>query len=155
MRRLLERFDTHVYGEGWEPHGVPSRGTLFEEQLRIALNSARISVVFCRTPAGHPIVKVWRKMFDFTGTAGALVATERIPELEAWLEPDQETIGFDNTDELVAQIEYYLAHPDRAQAVREAGRRRIVADYTWRNVWRGIFTRLPGRAMAADREEHL
>ncbi len=145
VRRLLERFNTHVYGEKWELHGLPSRGTLFEEELRIAVNSARVSVVFCRTPAGHPIVKV--AVFDFIA-AGALVATERIPELETWLESDREIIGFNTTDELIEQVGYYLANPARAQAVREAGRRRIVADYTWKSVWGGIFTQLPRTTMA-------
>ena len=152
VRRLCERFNTHIYGEGWEPHGLPSRGTLFEESLLAALNSARVSVVFGRTPAGHPIVKV--AVFDFMA-GGALVATERIPELEACFEPGREIIAFNSTDELIAQVQYYLEHPDRARAVREAGRRRILADYTWRNIWRRIFAQLPRDQMALCQAERI
>jgi spore maturation protein CgeB len=140
VRRLCARFDTHVYGEDWEQHGVAGRGTLFEEQLLAALNSARISVIFSRTPAGHSIAKV--AVFDFMA-GGALVATERIPELAEYLEYDREIIGFTGTGELIEKIEYYLAHPDRALAIREAGRKRVISNYTWKQVWPRIIQTLP------------
>lgn len=152
VRRLCERFNTHIYGEGWERHGMSSRGTLFEERMRAALNSARVAVVFARTPGGNPIVKV--AVFDFMA-GGALVATERIPELEACFEPGREIIAFHSTDDLIAQIQYYLDHPDRARAVREAGRRRILTDYTWRKIWRKIFTQLPRATLAVCQPERL
>jgi spore maturation protein CgeB len=146
VRRLFECFNTHLYGEGWEPYALPSRGTLYQEELLSALNSARVSVVFSRTPAGHSIGKV--AVFDFLA-AGALVATERIPELEGYLDYGSEIIGFSSTDELIAKIRYYLEHPEQAQKVREAGRTRVLADHTWRNAWCGIVAQLPRIGVAA------
>jgi glycosyltransferase involved in cell wall biosynthesis len=140
VRRLFEHFAVHLYGEGWEPHGLPSRGTLLGDDLLSALNSARIAVVFSRTPAGHPIAKV--AVLDFIA-GGALLAAERIPALGRYLEFDREIIGFDGADDLIEKIRYCLAHPEEAQKIREAGRRRVLTDHTWRKVWPRIMEQLP------------
>jgi hypothetical protein len=135
VRRLCERFRVHLYGEGWEQHDIPATDPIYGEDLLRALNSARISVVFSRTPAGHCIAKI--AVLDFIAS-GALVATERIPELESYFEYDSEIIGFRNQDELFAKIHYHLEHPTEALAIREAGRRRVLRDHTWSKVWPGI-----------------
>lgn len=135
VRRLSGLFRVHIYGERWEQHGIPSRGPIYGDDVLRALNSARISIIFSRTPGGHSIAKV--AVFDFIA-AGALVATERIDELETHFEYDREIIGFEGIDELIEKIRYYLGHPDRADAVREAGRRRVLAEHTWKRVWPAI-----------------
>lgn len=148
VRRLFETFDTHLYGEGWEHHGLPGRGTLYEDQLLAALNSTQITVVFCRTPGGHEIVKV--AVFDFIA-GGALVATERIPELESLFEFGSEIVGFDGTSELISQIRYYLQNPASAREVREAGRKRVLRDYSWESVWPRVLS-MVAEARAASKE---
>src|SRR5512143_449224 len=55
VRELVRHFDTHVYGEGWEEHGVTSRGTIYGEDVLAALSSARATVIFFRTGAGHAL----------------------------------------------------------------------------------------------------
>jgi spore maturation protein CgeB len=139
VRCLCRQFDVHLYGEGWEAQGLPSRGTLYGDDLLAALNSARISVIFSRTPAGHAIGKV--AIFDFIA-GGGLVATEFLPELEHYFDYGEELIGFTGTDELVAKIGFYLAHPRQAQAIREAGRTRVLSEHVWRRVWPLIVERL-------------
>jgi spore maturation protein CgeB len=132
VRALTERFDVHVYGEGWEEHGIPSRGLIYGEDVLAALNSAAITPVFNRTGAGHPLIKVG--LFDFPA-AGALVATNESPETAELLEFGREIIGFESTAELLAKVRYYLDHPEQAEAIRQAGRERVLRDYTWKRVW--------------------
>ncbi len=132
VRRLSCLFDVHIHGEGWEEHGLPSRGTLYGEELLTALNSAKIAVIFSRTRAGHPIGKV--AIFDFIG-GGALVATDSIPEIAKCFDFDRELIGFSSTDELIAKIRFYLANPGLAAQVRESGRKRVLSEHLWRHVW--------------------
>lgn len=142
VQRLLEEFQVHLYGEGWEQHGMSSRGAIYGEDMLRALNSARISIVFSRTPAGHRIAKV--AVFDFVA-AGALLATERFAELETYFEYEKEIIGFACTDELVEKVRYYLERPDQAASIREAGRRRVLAEHTWRSVWPQIIDQIHGQ----------
>jgi len=135
VRALCERFQVHVYGEGWDEFGIPSRGLIFGQDLLAALNSARVTLVFSRTPAGHGIIKVG--LFDFLA-AGALVAADYIPELAHYLEPGREILTFRNAEELVALVERCRAHPEEAAAVRAAGRTRVLREHTWRAIWPGL-----------------
>lgn len=140
VQRLCQEFDIHIHGEEWELHGLASRPPLYGDELLSALNSAKIAVVFSRTPAGSAIVKV--AVLDFMA-AGALVATEYVPELASYFQYGQEIVGFRNTEDLVQQIGYYLQHPEAAQAIRNAGRRRVLSDHVWRKVWPAITKRIP------------
>jgi spore maturation protein CgeB len=139
VRALVERFDTHVYGEGWEDHGIAGRGLIYGDDVLAALASARITVIFFRTGGGHALVKVG--LFDFAA-AGALVATNRFAEVERYLTYGREIVGFDSTDDLLAQIRHYLDHPDEAAAVRAAGRARVLAEHTWPAVWPRVLAQL-------------
>jgi spore maturation protein CgeB len=132
VRALLDRFETHVYGEGWDEHGIASRGLIFGDDVLAALGSARMSVVFALTPGGHRLVKVG--LFDFAA-AGALVVTNRAEEVAAYLRYGQEIVGFETTDELLERVGYYLGHPEEAERIRRAGRGRVLRDHTWKAAW--------------------
>jgi spore maturation protein CgeB len=143
VKELVRAFDTHVYGEGWDEHGVASRGLIFGDDLLAAVNSARITVVFFLTGGGHALVKVG--LFDFPA-AGALVATNYFPEVEPYLTYGKEIIGFESTEDLLAKVRHYLDHPQEADAIRRAGRERVLRDHTWRTAWPRILDSLRGEA---------
>jgi hypothetical protein len=132
VRALVEAFDTHLYGEGWDEHGLVSRGTIYGDDVLAALSSAAVTVVFFLTGAGHALVKVG--LFDFAA-AGALVVTNRFPEVERYLEYGREIVGFESTDDLLRAVRRMLDHPDEAAAIRRAGRERVLRDHTWRRIW--------------------
>ena len=132
VRALLQGFNTRVYGEGWDAHGIQSRGLVFGEESLHVLNSARLTVVFCRTSGGHPIVKPY--LFDFPA-AGALVATNYLAGVERYFAYDEEIIGFHDPEDLVRKVRYYLDHPEEADRIRSAGRRRVLREHTWKHVW--------------------
>jgi spore maturation protein CgeB len=132
VRALVDRFDVHLYGEGWEEHGLVSRGLLFGDDVLAALASARTTVIFNRTGGGHRLVKVG--LFDFAA-AGALVLTERFAEVEPYFRYGEEIVGFDDTADLLAKVRHYLDHPQEGEAVRAAGRARVLAEHTWPRVW--------------------
>ena len=132
VKALAEAFDVHLYGEGWVEHGLPSRGVIFGEDVLSALNSAALTVVFFLTGGGHALVKVG--LFDFAA-AGALVVTNRFADVEPYLEYGKEIVGFEGTGDLVRQVRHLLDHPQEAEAVRRAGRARVLRDHTWRRIW--------------------
>jgi glycosyltransferase involved in cell wall biosynthesis len=135
IRTLRKHFNVHVYGEDWDQFGVPGRGAIYGQDLLAALNSALVTLIFSRTPAGHGIIKVG--LFDFIA-AGALVAADYVPDLAEYLEPGREILTFRNTEELVAIVDRCRTHPGEAAAVRAAGRARVLRDHTWRSVWPGL-----------------
>lgn len=148
VRALVEAFDTHLYGEGWEEHGLASRGLIFGEDALAALASAGATVIFFKTGGGHALVKVG--LFDFAA-AGALVVTNEFDEVRPYLTYGEEVVGFTSTADLLAKVRFYLDHPAAAAAVRRAGRARVLAEHTWPRVWPGLLQRLSemGTATAA------
>jgi len=139
VRSLRQRFETHVYGEGWDGHGISSRGLVLDEEALAALNSARVTVVFFRTRGGHVVVKPG--LFDFAA-AGALVLTNRCAEVEPYFLYGEEILGFSDTPERLATVADVLGHPEEADRVRHAGRQRVLRDHTWRVVWPRVIARV-------------
>ena len=147
VRALCAAFDTHLYGEGWEEHGLASRGVVLGEEALAALSSARMVVVFFRTGGGHALVKVG--LFDFAA-AGALVVTERFAAVEPYFRYDEEIVGFESTADLLSKVRWYLDHPQAADRVRRAGRARVLAEHTWTKTWPRVLADLErGPAAAA------
>jgi hypothetical protein len=145
VRALVEAFDTHLYGEGWEEHGLRSRGLIFGEDVLAALSSAAATVIFFLTGGGHALVKVG--LFDFAA-AGGLVVTNHFAEVEPYLEFGTEIVGFDSTGDLLAKVRHLLDHPREAEAIRRRGRERVLRDHTWRRIWPRLLGGLAGPAGA-------
>lgn len=141
VKELIHHFDTHVYGENWEKYEVPGRGLIYGEKTLIALNSARITVIFSRTPSGRQTVKVG--IFDFLA-AGALVATEDFPELHRYFDTEKELIAFHDVADMVDKVRYYLDHPRTADDIRNAGRDKVLSKFTWRKTWPAILAPVLG-----------
>ncbi len=141
VRALFRDFYVHLYGEGWEPFALPSRGLIFGDDTLAALASAAVTVVFFRTGGGHALVKVG--LFDFAA-AGALVATNHFPEVEKYLTFGREILGFESTGDLIEKVRYCLDHPEAAAAIRQAGRARVLRDHTWKRAWPKILSSLAG-----------
>ncbi len=135
VRALSKRFRVHLYGEDWEQHGLPSRGLALGEEALRALSSAKVTVVFNKSAAGHPIIKP--QLFDFLA-AGALILTNQWEGLKEYFDYDRHLVGFRSTEELLNKINYYLAHPKEAETIREVGRAHVLGRYTWAKVWPGI-----------------
>ena len=136
VRRLAREFRLHLYGEGWDKHGIPSRGLIYGEDSLAALASAFCVVVFHRGLQGEPLIKP--SLFDFTA-AGALVVTNYDPAVDDYFVFGDELVGFHGEDDLMATIRRQLSHPQQAERIRQAGRARTLRDHTWAGVWRAIF----------------
>jgi hypothetical protein len=143
VRELARQFALRVCGEGWQEHGVAAAPAVYGDELAAALNSAGVTVVFSRTPAGHPIPKV--AVFDFLAT-GALVATEPIPAITEYLDPGVDFVPFTDAGELAAALRAVLADPERAGRIRAAGRAKVLSRYTWRAVWPGMIAAVEAAA---------
>lgn len=135
VRRLARAFRLHAYGEGWQQHGIPSRGVLFGEDSMAALASAFCVVIFDRGLHGNPLIKP--SLFDFTA-AGALVVTNYNPAVEPYFVFGEELVGFHREEDLVPTIRHLLDHPQGAERIRLAGRARTLRDHTWARAWTKI-----------------
>lgn len=62
--------------------------------------------------------------------SGAFMITDYREDSLPLFEPDSEVVYFHSMDELPELVDRYLAHPDEAAAIAEAGRRRFLAHHT-------------------------
>jgi len=70
---------------------------------------------------------------------GALYCTGYMDELAEMFELDKEVLVYRNQHELLDKVRYYLAHPDEAERVRQAGRARALRDHTYHRRFQTLF----------------
>ena len=56
---------------------------------------------------------------------------EYMEELEEFYEIGKEIVCYNNVDDLIEKIHYYLKHDDEQEVIRKAGYQRCLRDHTW------------------------
>jgi hypothetical protein len=74
--------------------------------------------------------------------SGALYCTGYSDELAEFYEPDVEVLVYRNQHELLDKARYYLAHPNEAERIRQAGRARALRDHTYHQRYQTLFREL-------------
>jgi spore maturation protein CgeB len=69
------------------------------------------------------------RLFETTG-CGALLVTDNLPYLGNFFEIGREVVVYDNLDDLVNKVQFYLAHKDAAEEIASYGRERTLHDHT-------------------------
>jgi hypothetical protein len=134
LERLCARGLVEVWGYGADelPPGSPILGHHHGEAWGLdmyrVLAQARI-VVNRHIEAAEGLANNMR-LFESTGM-GALVLTEAAPNLGELFEPGHEVATYADEDELVAEIERFLADEDARAAIAAAGRERTLREHTY------------------------
>ena len=71
--------------------------------------------------------------------SGALYCTGYTDELAEMFEPDEEVVVYRNQHELLDKVRYFLAHPEQAGKMRQAGRARALRDHTYQRRFEALF----------------
>jgi spore maturation protein CgeB len=79
--------------------------------------------------------------FEVPGCGGFLL-TGWADNLQDYYQPDREIVSFDNTDDLVAKIQYYLEHEDERAAIAQAGYERTLRQHTYAHRFTEIFKQI-------------
>ncbi len=74
--------------------------------------------------------------------SGALYCTGYSNELAEFFDPEREVITYSNQFELLDKVRYYLAHPQQAALVRQAGHLRALKDHTYQRRYQQLFDTL-------------
>jgi spore maturation protein CgeB len=70
------------------------------------------------------------RLFEATGS-GALLITEGYENLPEIFEPGREVVTYEDTDDLVGKIRYYLEHEDERIRIAKAGQARTLSEHTF------------------------
>jgi spore maturation protein CgeB len=152
-RLRAEGFEVECWGFGWP------RGRIEHDEMvrvfgasRINLNlsaafdpplglRARIGNLIRRERPESRKSQIKGRTFEVPGGGGFLL-TDRVPHLEDYLTPGEEIATFDSTDDLVAQVGWWLDHEDERAAVADAGYRRVRAEHTYDHRFAAILERI-------------
>lgn len=121
-----------VYGSGW------ANGPLSTEDMVRMYSRSDISLGFSGVAdmAGAYCLK--GRDFEVP-MSGGLYLTENHPELGRWFTPGEEIETYTDASDLIEKIRRLLDAPDRAAAIRRAGRRRALAEHSWEKRFETVF----------------
>jgi hypothetical protein len=72
------------------------------------------------------------RLFEATGV-GTMLLTDRKDNLGELFEIGKEVVAYSSPEEAAELIQYYLAHPNEAQAISKAGQARTLREHTYRH----------------------
>lgn len=121
-----------AFGPGW-PDGPLST----EEMVRMYSRS-RINLGFGGVDAHEGTFCLKGRDFEVP-MSGGLYLTEHHEELGWFFDIGEEIITCTGIEDLTAKIRRLLANPDEAEIIRQAGRRRALAEHTWETRFAKVF----------------
>ena len=128
----LSEWDLRVYGVGWDGVEESLKRCVRAEPIyglkkTKVYSASRISI---NVHGPHMIRGENFRVFEVAACGGASFSTFK-PDLVQCFEPDAEVVVFDDADDLREKLRHFLAHPAELDAIRHAGRRRVLAEHTY------------------------
>jgi spore maturation protein CgeB len=117
----------HGYGSGWR------MGRIVDANIPDLYSRARIGL-----NVHNSLGPINGRMYDLAAF-GVCQICDNKKHLHHVFEDGKEIIGFDTTAECIEHVRYYLAHPEEARAISQAGRQRYLRDYTMEAIWHLFF----------------
>lgn len=89
----------------------------------------------------HSPFQIKGRVFDM-GMSGTLMLCDSNSAINEYYEPNREYIPFENMDEMIELIKYYLAHEKEREAISHAYYKRTVQEHLWQYRWRMILDKV-------------
>lgn len=126
-RQYLDRIKknnipVHLFGQG------SGRYVPFQEMLEI-FRTSKINLSFSKGGAYYWVRQLKGRMFQVC-MAGGFLLTEYAPGIEDYYEIGKEIVCFENAEEMIDKISYYLGHEEERRAIARAGWERASREHT-------------------------
>ena len=136
LRKLLPNLNLVIWGDAWSKAASPEltgcirgRGVYGDEYTRaVCASHILLGLLSVRQSGSSLGDQVTSRSFNIPA-CGAFLLHQRNPEILQFYQEGREIECFDSVPELAEKIRYYLAHPEKRQAVAQAGYRRCVPAY--------------------------
>jgi hypothetical protein len=109
---------------------------IFNQEYAKAATGAK---VFLASEAQPEVERTLSSRIFAACGCGAFYLTQYARGIEEVFVPGREIAVFRGADEMVAQVRHYLQHEDERCAIAEAGRRRVLKEYTYQARFRRMF----------------
>jgi len=126
------KIKVECFGHGWPNGPLPS-----EEMIKLYSRS-RINLGFAGVGYSRKLMCLKGRDFEVP-MSGGLYLTQNNPELSLVFDVGNEILTYRNEEDCANVIKKLLADPDRAQAIRKAGRKRCLSDHSYYARWSQVF----------------
>jgi spore maturation protein CgeB len=141
--RLLEHDSSRYFHDRFRKNMHPP---VSDDELIALYSRSRISLGFLEVYDNHdpskPVIQHLHLREFEAPMSGALYCTGYTDELAEMFEPDQEVIIYRSQHELLDKVRFYLEHPDEAEKIRQAGKRRALSEHTYHIRFEKLFKTL-------------
>jgi len=121
----------NLFGTGWGNY------VSFDEMLDI-FKTSRINLNFSKTLSDLKKLQIKGRIFQVC-LAGGFLLTEYAPGIEDYFELDKEIVCFQNSEEMIDKIYYYLNHDTERLTIAEAGWNRAIREYSSYSMIKKVF----------------
>jgi len=85
-----------------------------------------------------PPPQIKARNFEIPGCGGFLLTSDA-DDLSSYYKPGQEIVVFENAADLIEKVQYYLAHDEEREAIRQGGYERTIRDHSYEKRFLDIF----------------
>jgi glycosyltransferase involved in cell wall biosynthesis len=139
VRGALPHVKIRVFGNLWRTRcstpglypfimGRPVMGWAYSKAIQAAKVNLGINSETVKGSSSGDLTST--RSFEIPACGGFMIH-ERNHEIQSFYEEDKEIVLFDDENELVEKIQYYLNNPDLRKAISMAGHRRCVPAYSY------------------------
>lgn len=131
----LPGVDLNIWGSQWEQSNLPSKylkyTTVVGDLYSLAINSSKInlSLLLERVRGASSGDLITSRTFHIPG-AGGFMLHERTSEVKRYFTEGEEMDCFQDEEELVEQIQKYLAHSDKREIIAKKGHERALKEHS-------------------------
>ena len=140
LQSYVQRIEMNKY------YPVNLHGPVTDEELIRLYSKSRISLGFLEVyDSNNPgkAIKKHMHLREFEAPmCGALYCTGYSDELAEMFEPGKEVITYNNKEEMLNKVRYYLKHEEEGERIRQAGLKRALTDHTYQKRYQALFQKL-------------
>lgn len=126
IRKVTFRFPS-IYG-----------AALHFDQINAIWNRSRISYTPMEASASASVLQIKSRTFE-QGLSGTLMICRQSPGLDEYYEPGREFVPFDDLDDCIEKVRYYLRHESERARIAKAYHDRTRAEHMWTYRFRKMF----------------
>ena len=126
IRKVTHRFPS-VYG-----------AAIHYDEINEIWNRSKISYTPMEASVGADVLQIKSRTFE-QGLSGTMMICRQSPNLELYYEPGKEFVSFDDLDDCVEKVRWYLQHESERARVAAAYRDRTRAEHMWTHRFEKMF----------------
>jgi hypothetical protein len=140
---LIRKFSSVKQQGSWFIPTESVKGFAPWEALPRLFRSSLINLGFTDVYGGSRSKRRQIRLREFeVPMSGGFYLTQYTPEIDLYYEVGTEIEVWYDIADLCEKINYYIAHPEEAEAIRERGKQRALKDHTWENRFKLLFEEL-------------